>query len=675
MPKIFASGSLISKRSGKNSRKLVTLVPLLLLFQLVLSPFASVSAATIPPPMEKISGEPYMVPTLLDPNPNPIPTHIPPPANFSVIRPATATITVNYTGFGAFPQAQAAFQRAVDIWSSQISSPVPIVVNASWTSLTPCGPGGCVLGSAGPQIFLRNFTNAPQANTYYPIGLANKLAGTDLDPTIGDITAYFNKDYTSWYFGTDGNPPNNQIDFISIVLHELGHGLGFIGTMKYTSGSGSYGFGGIPSIYDHFAVNGSPQSLINTALFPNPSVALGNQLVSGNLFFDSPTTRSVNGGNPAKLYAPGTWAQGSSFSHLDNIYAGTPNALMTYSISTGQVKQNPGPIMLAMFQDMGWTVALLPPAPTNLIATSVTSTQVSMSWNDNSTNESGFRIERSTVGAAGPFVPLALLGANATATVSYTDTGLTPFTAYYYRVLAYSASGDSAYSNVLSSGTLNAIPNPPSNLRAFATSDTQITVYWSDNSHNETGFKLERSPDSGANWTPLPTTAANVTTYNDTGLTNTNTYYYRVRSTNAIGDSGYSNIGYATTGTPNLVVTSNLDDGTGAANTLSKAINDANALNGYRTITFGAVTGNLVTVSGTGLPIPRTGVSISGGCSLSGPTITIEGGGTPALTLNRDSSLFGLKFMHFAGPQLSIPFPPTGPGNPNLFMCVVFSKV
>ncbi len=70
--------------------------------------------------------------------------------------------------------------------------------------------------------------------------------------------------------------------------------------------------------------------------YPNNSLALAKQLTGGDIFFDGPNTNPANGGSPAELYAPGTWAQGSSYSHLDNVFDETPNALMTFSLNNGE---------------------------------------------------------------------------------------------------------------------------------------------------------------------------------------------------------------------------------------------------------------------------------------------------------------------------------------------------
>src|SRR5206468_1888034 len=87
-----------------------------------------------------------------------------------------------------------------------------------------------------------------------------------------------------------------------------------------------------------------------------------------------------------------------------------------------------------------------------------------------------------------------------------------------------------------------------SNLTATAASASQINLAWSDNSANETQFKIERSSD-GVSFTQTTTVAANVTTYSNTGLAAGTQYYYRVRANNAAGDSAYSNVANATTST------------------------------------------------------------------------------------------------------------------------------
>ncbi|HET7091835.1 MAG TPA: hypothetical protein VFI22_00105, partial [Thermomicrobiales bacterium] len=179
-----------------------------------------------------------------------------------------------------------------------------------------------------------------------------------------------------------------------------------------------------------------------------------------------------------------------------------------------------------------------PAAPTNLSATPATPTQINLKWDDNSGNENGFGIERSTDGVN--FSALASVGAGVT---TYQDTSVSGAGMFYYRVHAINAAGTSADSNIASS-TPALPPAAPTNLVATPISATEIDLAWSDVS-NETGYGIERSSD-GTNFSPLTTVAANVTTYHDTSVSGAGVFYYRVYAINANGDSGNSNVASTT---------------------------------------------------------------------------------------------------------------------------------
>ncbi|MFH1230934.1 MAG: fibronectin type III domain-containing protein [Planctomycetota bacterium] len=173
-------------------------------------------------------------------------------------------------------------------------------------------------------------------------------------------------------------------------------------------------------------------------------------------------------------------------------------------------------------------------APSILTATAVSSSQINLTWQDNSNVESGFKIERSLDGVT--FTQITTVGAN---NISYPNTGLAENTTYYYRIKSYNGNGDSNYSDVVSALTpLNA----PSSLNATVLSATAITLAWTDNSNAETGFKIERKIGIGGIYTEITATGiANATSFTDTGLTINTTYYYRIRAYNSAGDSAYSN--------------------------------------------------------------------------------------------------------------------------------------
>jgi regulation of enolase protein 1 (concanavalin A-like superfamily) len=137
---------------------------------------------------------------------------------------------------------------------------------------------------------------------------------------------------------------------------------------------------------------------------------------------------------------------------------------------------------------------------------------------------------------------LTLLTTTAANSTSYTDSTAVANTTYYYRVRATNGAGDSGNSNT-ASVTTPSLPAAPSSLSGNATSATTVALTWTDNSGNETGFKVERATNSTftTGLTLLTTTAANSTSYTDSTAVASTTYYYRVRATNAYGDSGNSN--------------------------------------------------------------------------------------------------------------------------------------
>ena len=183
----------------------------------------------------------------------------------------------------------------------------------------------------------------------------------------------------------------------------------------------------------------------------------------------------------------------------------------------------------------------MPAAPSNLVATAVSSGQINLTWSDSASNETGFIIQRSNDNAN--FVQIATVGADVT---SYSNAGLVANTTYYYRVQATNSAGVSAFSNGASATTQQTPPAAPSNLVASAISGTQIQLTWTQNSSNESDFSIERSPNASS-WSIIGTVGANMTSYTDGGLSAWTTYYYRVRAHNNGGYSAYSNVASART--------------------------------------------------------------------------------------------------------------------------------
>ncbi len=278
---------------------------------------------------------------------------IPPPQQFSLLKSAEkkSDFIVDYSLFP--PEAIEAFEYAISIWESLIESPVPIYVEASWRRQEQN-----VLGSCSPWDFKQNFEGAPRKNTYYPMALAEKLAGKEFTgPDWPDIKATFNRE-VNWYFGTDGKTPGQLYDFVSVVLHEMAHGLGFYGFFSVENNAGMYeGWSlGDATSYDHLVETAGGSQLTNPSVFANPSQKLKNALLSGSLYAESPVAYTDGDSTMPRLFAPPYWDKGSSIYHLDDATypANNINTLMTPAMGIAQAVHDPGPLTMGMLADMGW---------------------------------------------------------------------------------------------------------------------------------------------------------------------------------------------------------------------------------------------------------------------------------------------------------------------------------
>lgn len=272
---------------------------------------------------------------------------IPPPLRLKDGIARKSVILVDYFGFP--DEAKPAFQYAVDIWKDLIYSPIPIHIKVTWETLA-----SDVLGSCSPSGYYYNFNSTQIWNCYYPVAMVEKMLGKEINQSSDyEIEMSFNKSFTNWYFGTDGATPTDKYDFVTTVLHELAHGLGFHGYFYAQRGRGGYGGNdGLATVFDQFVINKSGDRLLNSKLFTNPSVKLYQSLTSEWLAFK---TRLVTDSLP-RLYAPATWDSGSSIYHLDDVKypTGDANSLMTHAMGLGEANHNPGPYTLAIMYDMGW---------------------------------------------------------------------------------------------------------------------------------------------------------------------------------------------------------------------------------------------------------------------------------------------------------------------------------
>jgi hypothetical protein len=159
--------------------------------------------------------------------------------------PTPAAPVGGNTGTTVGEQRLEAYKRAAEIWDTTLGIDVPLVLQATFVPLSCTATSG-VLGSAGALTVFRDFGGPSFPRTWYGAALANELAGEDLggsDPDPGlleppfndEIISFFNSNLgnpgclenSGWYYGLDSNNPPGTIYFLAVLLHEVGHGLGF----------------------------------------------------------------------------------------------------------------------------------------------------------------------------------------------------------------------------------------------------------------------------------------------------------------------------------------------------------------------------------------------------------------------------------------------------------------
>jgi hypothetical protein len=271
-----------------------------------------------------------------------------------------------------------AFEHAASIWGAILTSSVEIRVDAA---MDPLGAG--ILGQAGPSTVHQNFTNTPVANTWYVQALANKFSAIDLAPSTSDMSATFSSDF-AFYFGLDGNPPSGQYDFVSVVLHELGHGLGFLSLVNPSTGAKFFGVDDAYSrhLEEHDA---SPADY--------PTMTDGQRIIASTsgpeLHFSGPTvvanSAMLTAGNDSvsghvEMYAPGTVSSGSSVSHFNKVIK--PDQLMEHSMNSGVSFHTVG-LAEMLLADLGWDVSLEPTLASPALNSTLTGSAVTFEWTAN----------------------------------------------------------------------------------------------------------------------------------------------------------------------------------------------------------------------------------------------------------------------------------------------------
>lgn len=267
---------------------------------------------------------------------------------------ATSNIEVTYIDFPE--QAKVPFEQAVVIWEKYLISTQTIRVKATWSKTM----SNSVLAETGATRIYRSSTNIPNlpySNVWYPTPLAEALSGKELNSGDFDMTVTLNANI-NWYYGTDAKAQAGRYDMITVMLHEIAHGLGFSSSMSIINSDtqGQYGQSGSAYIFDIFMQDSKKVKLTNTGVYGNPSTDLKTSLTSNALYFGlkNPTFATTL----PRLYAPSPFKSGSSFSHFDEstYTVGTANSLMSPSVRAAEVNHNPGELLLNCLNEMGWQI-------------------------------------------------------------------------------------------------------------------------------------------------------------------------------------------------------------------------------------------------------------------------------------------------------------------------------
>ena len=291
------------------------------------------------------------------------------PAGMGFNDPTPVSPVGGNTGTTLGQQRMIAFQAAANKWGATLSGNVTIRVSATWTALT-CTANSAVLGSAGATEVFRDFPSAPAGGHWYPKALTDQLANADQDPSTVDISANFNVNLGNsgcltgipFYLGLDNNH-GSAVDLMSVVIHELGHGLGF---QTFTNGQTGTRFLGIPSIWDDYLLDADTNktwTMMSDAERAASAVKPGRLVWNGgNLSAAIPQVLASNfsgfvgadSQGRGRMYAPAGYQPGSSVSHFDT--AMSPNQIMEPAINGDLSHQvtPPQDLTFPLLKDIGW---------------------------------------------------------------------------------------------------------------------------------------------------------------------------------------------------------------------------------------------------------------------------------------------------------------------------------
>jgi hypothetical protein len=245
-----------------------------------------------------------------------------------------------------------------------------------------------------------------------------------------------------------------------------------------------------------------------------------------------------NSSNEASFRIERKTGSGGTYSEIGSVSAGVTHYDDSTGLSVGpsfyyRVRARNAVGDSAYLTEQSIVLEAAPAAATACTVTKISANTNRITWTDNSSNETGFRIER-RVGAGGSWSSLGTVGANVT---TFDDTTAAVDVVYYYQVWAFASFADAASSAL--SAAFQMQPADPTSCAAVNSSSSTMDVTWTDNSSSETSYIVERKVGAGT-FALYATLAANTVFFQDTSITIGLTYQYRVKASNSGGDSGYS---------------------------------------------------------------------------------------------------------------------------------------
>jgi len=244
---------------------------------------------------------------------------------------------------------------ALQVWANYLDITVPLELEITFDPLGG-SPNSAILGFAGPNSAGDNFPGAPLPNMLFTLGQANQHAGFD-QANFAEMTASFNSDVdgnivlgdTVWDYGIDGIVPFDKLDFFSVVLHELGHGLGFLSLMDGETGELFMG------VNDIFTNHLHQQGLVNKDYADMTDLERQAANISGEVVWKGDAVVAAQLA-PEPIYAPNPYESGSSVSHWDT--TASPNLLMEPSYTQPFLALS---LEEEAFVDLFWPIAVVVP--------------------------------------------------------------------------------------------------------------------------------------------------------------------------------------------------------------------------------------------------------------------------------------------------------------------------